>query len=401
MLLHSPDAVVSEGEWVFKQTAATNNITWTVPKDVTSICVVVVGHGSLGGGGLSWKNNIPVTPGEQLTIAIRASTLTTTGGTILSRGATTLCIAGAAGWSSTTGAWSGGGGGGASYGGGVNDGGGNGGAGIRWANNNASCGGAAGYMGDGGATAQDSVTSTVGTVGSGSGSRVLSNPGANYRGGDVGLYGTGITGPNAGVAPSHGQNGSPGDIMCGGGVNSVTANFNGGIRIIWGSDRSYPDNAFVEDTNTIVPIMTANNAPAGYRAFSSSAASGGAPWMAFARNTVAEADGWFTSTNGPASGIVSDWLRIELPEPEIAKGYSMRGFVTWGIIDYRMEGSNNDTTWTALHTVTGRPASAYPLLKDYNIPNETAYKFYRIFITKIVPNGRPCVFRFNLYRDSL
>ena len=48
--------------------------TWTVPAGVTSVCVVCVGKGgdnnSGGGGGLGWKNNIPVTPGENISISV-------------------------------------------------------------------------------------------------------------------------------------------------------------------------------------------------------------------------------------------------------------------------------------------------------------------------------------------
>ena len=54
------------------------SFTWTAPAGVTSVCVVCVGaggdggsnkHGD-GGGGLGWKNNIPVTPGQSYAVVV-------------------------------------------------------------------------------------------------------------------------------------------------------------------------------------------------------------------------------------------------------------------------------------------------------------------------------------------
>ena len=49
--------------------------TWTVPAGVTSVCMLVIGggagasgSGNGGGGGLTWINDVPVTPGTTLTI---------------------------------------------------------------------------------------------------------------------------------------------------------------------------------------------------------------------------------------------------------------------------------------------------------------------------------------------
>ena len=58
---------------------------WTAPAGVTSVCVVCVGGGGSGawqtnaispqggsGGGLGWKNNIAVTPGQTYTVVVGA-----------------------------------------------------------------------------------------------------------------------------------------------------------------------------------------------------------------------------------------------------------------------------------------------------------------------------------------
>ena len=53
------------------------SFTWTAPAGVTSVCVVCVGAGGNestaagdGGGGLGWKNNISVTPGQSYTVVV-------------------------------------------------------------------------------------------------------------------------------------------------------------------------------------------------------------------------------------------------------------------------------------------------------------------------------------------
>ncbi|ECD3888790.1 hypothetical protein E0V98_24390 [Salmonella enterica subsp. enterica serovar Poona] len=65
--------------------------TWVVPEKITAISVVVIGNGGLSGGGLSWRNDIPVTPGETLTLQFDGI-----GGaaTLLKRDNIILCAAG-------------------------------------------------------------------------------------------------------------------------------------------------------------------------------------------------------------------------------------------------------------------------------------------------------------------
>ena len=62
-------------EWTGHPSDAPNDTAWTVPAGVTSVCIICVGGGAGadggnngGGGGLSWINDVPVTPGTQLTV---------------------------------------------------------------------------------------------------------------------------------------------------------------------------------------------------------------------------------------------------------------------------------------------------------------------------------------------
>lgn len=239
------------GEAVFQQTAATQTLSWVVPDGVYDISVVCVGHGTFGGGGLSYRNHIEVTPGETLSIAFSRSTTNVSNGgsTRLLRGTTVLCIAYSGGYSTTgnTNAADVLGGLGGTAASSVNDGGGNGGRGWNvLGSSRYAGGGAGGYSGAGGNAVASSTGNTAGTVGAGAGSGArsysTSSAAASRTGGSVGIFGRGADGATATTGTlSNGNVGSPASVNCGGGVYSTTASFNGGARIIYGRDRSFPD----------------------------------------------------------------------------------------------------------------------------------------------------------------
>lgn len=248
----SPDPA-EPGEYTLKQTANNQTVQWRVPDGVFSICCVCVGHGTFGGGGLSWRNNISVSPGELLDITFTVATTTTgsNGATRLLRGTAALCIAYAGATRSGTAEARPVGGFGGKSASPVNDGGGNGGAGHNYPARQGG-GGAGGYLGNGGNCSELTATSTAGAVGSGSGSGAR-NYSASFvqtirQGGNVGLFGIGITGASAtNGGMSNGNFGSPGAVMCGGGDFQTTINrYGGGIRIIWGEGYSYPSDAIID-----------------------------------------------------------------------------------------------------------------------------------------------------------
>ena len=236
---------------------------WTCPPGVTSVCVVCIGGGSgsasptyttsPGGGGLGWKNNITVVPGQVYTV-------------VVGRGGDYLCadspqnadggqsyfisptiVAGNGGTRPTGGTF-------------VGDGGGNGGAGGSNAG-----GGAGGYTGNGGAGAGTGGNGSGG--GAGGGGSYSSTYGYS-SGGGTGPFGQGASGVGAiyigGGGGSGGENGRGGENpyhsygsgqidggLYGGGSgqggNSGSAGgyqlYRGGrgcVRIIWGAGRSFP-----------------------------------------------------------------------------------------------------------------------------------------------------------------
>ena len=234
---------------------------WTVPANVTSVCVVCIGAGAGGyaqwaggggaGGGLAYKNNIVVVPGAVWTVNVglggdagagrQAGSLSS----FVSPTSVTACQAN--GGSGTTG-----GSGGTTLG---YDGGGNGGSVTSSAYGG---GGAGGYAGNGGGT------NSNGSGGGGAGGGFYSSTYGNSGGGGVGPFGQGSSGvaaysagggsggetSNARENPylSYGSYVGPGGRYGGGGSGPGTTTLglgtnrgaDGCVRIIWGAGRSFP-----------------------------------------------------------------------------------------------------------------------------------------------------------------
>jgi len=248
---------------------------WTAPTGVTSVCVVCVGGGGggccgsygnggggAGGGGLGWKNNIAVTPGSSYTVVVGAggakyivaNTAGRAGGDSYFISLATVAGKGGQGGQPNTNL---GGGGDVSGGGYVGTGGGNGGIGggcYSYLVGSGGGGGAGGYSGAGGRGSRDNSTlRSDGAGGGGAGGSYYSS------GGGVGLYGIGASGSGACAGGSGGANGflftwsvnpATGGGLYGGGSggldgqdwNSVNG-AGGAVRIIWGTNRSFPSNA--------------------------------------------------------------------------------------------------------------------------------------------------------------
>lgn len=255
------DVVPGQQEWTTPGTYS-----FKVPYNVTRICGVCVGAGSGaksayisatgggGGGALAYTNGVIVTPNETLTVIVGAGASQASGedsaikrsSTILIRGAGAVYAAnGTTGMAGGDAAGcvgdvkiSGSAGGNATTTGGYKGGGG---------------GGAAGYSsspteGKGGTGGQGSSATECGGGGGGVG---LKGIGSN---GSTGANGTGGGGGSGGASGATGTNSGGGaGGLCGGGAggnadNNTSITFsdnsgNGGVRIIWGSGRSYPSNA--------------------------------------------------------------------------------------------------------------------------------------------------------------
>ena len=231
-----------------KQTVATQSLTYAIQEDVKIVNVCIVGHGGAAGGGLSYRNNISVQVGDVFTINFSA----TGANSVYKNGSELICVA------NSGQVWSGGnsiayGGNGGKNANPINDGGGNGGTATQGGSRNSIkvLGGAGGYSGSGGAgdlgsTQKNWYGAPDPNSGAGAGGvRRFSSSGGQALGGNVGLRGKTNT-PNGSPSATadityNGENGSVSvGIMCGGGVNSTTSNFNAGVVIQTGNDSTYP-----------------------------------------------------------------------------------------------------------------------------------------------------------------
>ena len=226
------------GQALFGTNVGAGTFSWTAPAGVTYVHVVAVGGGANGpksynssasggsGGGLGWKNNIPVTPGATYTVQVGNYGSNHNYGSIGLLGGNSffISLATVAGYGG--GHWSYGGTNGPNqngYGGGwVGDGGGAGG------NTNSSYqagSGAGGYTGNG---ANRGSNLTNGGGGGGAGKEYSSTYGYS-SGGGVGLLGKASYNAYSGMTPWEPTNGSYG---CGGagswnGPTSTVQDFNG------------------------------------------------------------------------------------------------------------------------------------------------------------------------------
>ena len=246
---------------------------WTCPDGVTSVCVVAVGaggdggsdkHGD-GGGGLGWKNDIPVTSGQSYTVVVGSKN--SGGGD--SYFINTSTVKGGGGSPSTTNN----GGSGGSY---TGDGGGNGGQGGSKNGSYAGGGGGAGGYSGAGGLGGTGISFGASSGSQGQGGAGGGGAGANWEGGaggGVGLQGAGANGQGAstyydsgsyqyGHCGKGGSGGLPqtweafpslGPGSGGGGGNGI-AGQHGAVRIIWGTGREFPSTNTADQSSTNVII---------------------------------------------------------------------------------------------------------------------------------------------------
>ena len=266
----TPVTTAAPGGVLFEDTGVHS---WTVPANVYTVSVVCIGPGGGrystsptsaggGGGGLGWANDIAVTPGETIQVQVGAAPSPNVGGygTDSYFKDTSTCV----GYSGQNASSKDDLGVGGTY---VGDGGGNGGNGGSGRFSGG--GGAGGYSGAGGVGA-GSTTSTDQRIG-GDGSGGAGGGGGGYfagSGGGVGIYGEGASGTGGnGTINADGDSGGNGGSGGSDGVhytntpsstaskyggaagyavgslwqsNAAGQGADGGVRVIWGTGRSFP-----------------------------------------------------------------------------------------------------------------------------------------------------------------
>jgi hypothetical protein len=171
---------------------------------------------------------------------------------------------------------------------------------------------------------------------------------------------------NTGVVPTTGD-----DVY----TNSFTVAMDTNATV-----NSLNNSARARDIDT--PQMTANNIPSPYVAAASNEnnATTNAAFNAFNR-VYTTSTGWITQTT-----TSSGWLSMDFGSGSsiIIDGYTIYGTDAQARNprNWTLEGSNNNSTWTVLHTVTN--ASAIGPNGTYSIAsigNSTGYRYYRLNIS--------------------
>jgi hypothetical protein len=129
------------------------------------------------------------------------------------------------------------------------------------------------------------------------------------------------------------------------------------------------------------PAMTSNNAPSPYVAAASTiSAAGRDAWTAFDRN-YSTSTGWQTATSA-----TTGWLSMDFGSGSstVVDGYTIYGSQTQTLNPrtWALQGSNDNTSWTNLHIVSGAAAiAANSTYSIASIGNSTGYRYYRVNIT--------------------
>lgn len=151
-----------------------------------------------------------------------------------------------------------------------------------------------------------------------------------------------------------------------------------------GKYKKWIDTSNTFTINKLTPTMTSDTAPSPYKTSASGYNSKNYPFLAFDKGSIDidEPTKWYVDT----TGVSSHWLKIDFSTPMTINAYSIAGYVM-GAYNYTpkswaLEGSNNDSTWTILDSVTDETYSIENHKKIRELFNSATYRYYRINITK-------------------
>jgi hypothetical protein len=128
------------------------------------------------------------------------------------------------------------------------------------------------------------------------------------------------------------------------------------------------------------PQMSADNIPTPYVAAASTITAGRDAWRAFDR-TYTTNTGWST-----AASTTTGWLSMDFGSGSatVIDGYTIYGTATQAVNPrhWALQGSNDNTSWTNLHIVSGAAAiAASSTYSVASIGNSTGYRYYRVNVT--------------------
>ncbi len=127
--------------------------------------------------------------------------------------------------------------------------------------------------------------------------------------------------------------------------------------------------------HSIAPKLSSNSQD-GYETTADSLWSGSQAFHAFDGNV---------DSSWASSQANTHWLQIKLPEASVSTVAQIisrsDGYLSQHPKDFEIQGSNDGETWDTLTSQTGILWSSTSQSKEFNFENETAYQYYRLWVT--------------------
>lgn len=134
---------------------------------------------------------------------------------------------------------------------------------------------------------------------------------------------------------------------------------------------------------SIVPSMSNETTPAGYVITAKSVYNSTYPaYTPFADNVGGSQSAWISSATPTAAA--PQWIQVELPANKTVTDYTITNRRGGGIASpntWTLMGSNDNSTWNTLHTVTNDTNVSAGAVRSFKVTTPGSYKYYRINIT--------------------
>ena len=148
----------------------------------------------------------------------------------------------------------------------------------------------------------------------------------------------------------------------------------------------------------VTAAMTAADAPSGDASASDELSASYPAWEAFTQgNNLSDAICWISDDTTVVSEEYPRWLKYHFDAPVTVAAFKFKprySSTSWHYpSDFILQGSNNDSDWDDLLTVSGyEDITAYTINSDLFILSSTgSYSYYRIYITAQYPLGHDWV----------
>jgi len=149
---------------------------------------------------------------------------------------------------------------------------------------------------------------------------------------------------------------------------------------------TYVSSAAIEYSEDKIPTMTSATTPSGEASASSDSGSSYAGWKAFDDDD----DTNWVSANEIVEYV---WIKYDFgsDNQKIICKYTIKESISHperSPEDWLFQGSNNDSDWDTLDTITGETNWSIGEKREFTFSNSTAYRYYRLYITKGYANLR-------------